>query len=629
MTDINYTIEARIGKLRKQLKKGNIDAFIVPRADEYLGEYVSKKAERLAYITGFTGSAGQALITQDKALFITDGRYSIQSKAQIPTDIFEIEIITGKNTGNDTLLEWIKNNVSKKAKIAFDPWLHSIDNISSLKKVIENKASASLITIDSNPIDKIWENQPSDPISPVVIHPLKYAGQSHSDKISKISHKIAKNDCDAMVTIMPEEIAWLLNIRGADVPCTPLPLSFAIVNSNNSVDLFIDKRKLLPKTMKHLGENVKIHQIDKLQEYLEKLGKGNKKVMLDTARTSFAVYNILDKADANIKKHISLCQMPKATKNKVEIEGARKAHIKDGVAVTRFLYQLSKADIVANLTEITAADMLEEFRKQEENFKMPSFDTISGIGSNGAIIHYKATKETDTPLSSSNVYLVDSGGQYLEGTTDITRTIALGEVTDKVKDRFTRVLKGHIQVAMQIFEKGETGAEFDKISRSSLREIGLNYPHSLGHGVGSYLSVHEGPQGLYPNSKVELQEGMIVSNEPGYYEDGKYGIRIESLVVVTSAGTSQNNKELLKFETLTMAPIDLNMIKLELLDNDEINWLNKYHLKVRENLLPELEKKDQKVAKWLKKVTAPISTINNKNKINNSKKYNGGNNGFS
>ena len=597
-------MQNRIKKLRKELKKLKINGLIVPRADKYLGEYIPPSAERLAYITGFTGSAGQAIITESDAIFTTDGRYKIQAQEQIDKKIFDIEILNNKKEKEEKLQKWVKKNIHAKDKIAIDPWLHSVDEVENLKNLI-SVAKAELVIVQTNLIDKIWTSPPKEQVKKAKTHPLEYSGKPHIEKITEIANLIKDSSAGAMVTTIPEEIAWLLNIRGEDVPNTPILLSFAIIDSCGEVSLFVDKNKITAEVKKHLGDKVKIHSSEQFEEKLSSCSKKSK-ILMDFARTPYAVKNILERAKAKIENKKSLIQLPKSRKNQIEIKGAVKAHIKDGVALSRFLYQLSKPEIVTSLTEITASDMLEKFRKEEKNFKSLSFDTISAVGSNGAIIHYKATKKTNRALSSSNIYLVDSGGQYLEGTTDVTRTIALGEVSNEVKDRFTRVLKGHIQTTLQIFEKGETGKKLDKISREPLMEIGLNYPHSLGHGVGSYLSVHEGPQSLSSMGQVELEESMIVSNEPGYYKEGEYGIRIENLILIEKLPKADSNKDLFKFKNLTLVPIDLRLVKNEMLSELERNWLNCYHREVREKLLPELKKKDKAAANWLKKATEPL-----------------------
>ncbi len=603
----NSSIQSRVSDLRSEMDEQEIDGFIVPRSDEYQGEYVSAQAERLEYITGFGGSAGQAVILKDSAVFLTDGRYTLQSEKEVPTDTFDLRKSGGRIGGEKDLAEWLKENVSAGKKIGYDPWLHGLNAVNDLNTLV-NEAGGVLVPVEKNPIDAVWNNQPPAPLSPVVPHPAKYAGKSSKDKRQKLASELKEHKCDATALTLPEDIAWLLNIRGGDVPCTPLPLSFAIANDDTSVDLFIDKRKLSDSLDKHFDENIRIHDINEFVGTLKILALNNKTVLLDPNKTPVKVFNVLEDNGAEIVKERSLCQLPKAIKNATEQQGTIRSHIRDGVALTRFLYQLSKPEVVAGLTEMSAADMLEGFRKEGDDFRGLSFDTISGAGSNGAVIHYRVSEETDKPLNSGPVYLVDSGGQYLDGTTDVTRTVAVGDITDEVKDRFTRVLKGHINVAMQEFTEGTTGAEFDKISREALKEVGLNYPHSLGHGVGSYLSVHEGPQGLYPSTTVPLKEGMIVSNEPGYYEDGKYGIRIESLVLV-ECGEFDAAAEIdtMKFKTLTMAPIDINLIKNDLLTEKERNWLNNYHAEVQANLLPKLEEIDQDAAKWLKEVTKPLT----------------------
>ncbi|TVQ83360.1 MAG: aminopeptidase P family protein [Micavibrio sp.] len=604
------SVPERIASLREEFAKQSVSGFIIPRADEYNGEYVPESAERLSWSTGFTGSAGQAVVLEDSAVFLTDGRYTLQAKEEVPGEIFEHRDSHGKTEdGRPHLDVWLSENAKGKA-VGFDPWMHSVSEVARLEKAV-TEAGGKLVPLKDNPVDLAWQNRPSAPLSPTVPHPQEYAGKPSAEKRRDLAATLQQNGADAAVLTMPEDIAWLLNIRGGDVPCTPLPLSFAVAHADNTVDLFIDRRKISSALENHLGKDVRIHDRDDFTSAVESLGKTGKTVMIDPASTPKKVETLLKNSGAKkIIEALSPCRLPKALKNTTEQKGAVACHIEDGLALTQFLYELSKPETVQNNTEMSASNMLADFRKKGKDYRGPSFETISGAGSNGAVIHYRVTEDSDKPLNAGPVYLVDSGGQYLSGTTDVTRTVAVGSVTDEMKDRFTRVLIGHAKLAMAVFVKGEeTGVELDKKARSALQEIGENFAHGTGHGVGSYLSVHEGPQGISPRATVPLQDGMIVSNEPGYYKDGAYGIRIESLVMVEkTGGQDDQGRDLLRFKTLTMAPIDRNLIDEKLLadEPDVLAWLNAYHKEVRETLLPRLEKINPDAAKWLKEVTAPI-----------------------
>jgi len=609
------SIPERVASLRKEFTKQSVSGFIIPRADEYQGEYVPKSAERLKWSTGFTGSAGQSVILEDSAVFLTDGRYTLQAKEEVPQEIFDHRDSHGKTDDGKTHLEdWLIGHAKGKA-IGYDPWMHTVKDVERLEQAV-TEAGGKLVALSENPVDLAWQNRPAAPVSPTVEHALSYAGKSSAEKRKDIAATLNNKGADAVALTMPEDIAWLLNIRGRDVPCTPLPLSFAVAHCDGSVDLFIDQRKLSAGLADHLGKDVRIHDRDDFTNVLEKLGRDGKAVMIDPNLSPKKVEMVLKQSGTNnIIEAPSPCQLPKAMKNKMEQDGTIAAHIRDGVALTRFLHQLSQPDVVTKNSELSASNMLYDFRKTGKDFRDLSFDTISGAGSNGAVIHYRVTEDSDKPLNAGPVYLVDSGAQYLDGTTDVTRTVAVGPVSDEMKDRFTRVLIGHIQVAMSVFTPSEeNGKDLDNKARGALREIGENFAHGTGHGVGSYLSVHEGPQGISPRATTPLQPGMIVSNEPGYYKEGEYGIRIESLVLVEDAGKDAKGRDQVKFKTLTMAPIDRNLIDETLLSQypKELEWLNAYHKEVSDTLLPHLEKSDPEAATWLKDVTAPLPIKNGK-----------------
>lgn len=605
----NSVKQNRLADLRAELAKRNVDGFFVPRADEFQGEYVPARAERLAWITDFTGSAGSAVILKDKAGFFTDGRYTLQSKAQVEAKDFQICNISENQGSIPTITptEWIEKNLPQGARFGIDPWVHTPNGAKRIKDAVE-KAGGTLVLLDDNPLDAAWKDQPPAPLAPVVPQDLKFAGKSSEDKRKELGAELSAKGADAIVIALPEETCWLLNVRGGDVPCTPFALSYAIGHKDGSVDWFIDQRKVTDETRAWVGADVRIHDLGDFAGAVETLAKGGRKVWIDPNSAPVKAAEIVSAGGGTVHSEKSPLQLMKAKKNAVEVQGSIDAHIRDGVAVTRFLCALSGQGEAAKYDELSASDMLQAFREEGQNFRGLSFDTISGAGANGAIVHYRSTPETNKPLTDGPIYLVDSGAQYLDGTTDITRTIAVDSVTAEMKEHFTRVLKGHIQVAMSVFPEGTVGKELDDKARAALKEVGLDYAHGTGHGVGSYLSVHEGPCGISPlSTTVPFAPGMIVSNEPGYYKEGAYGIRIESLVTVTDTGqTDEDGKKLLGFKTLTMAPIDVNLVEPKLLTDEELKWFNDYHMEVRNTLKPLLDKVDPEASKFLVKATEPL-----------------------
>lgn len=589
------------------MEKRGIDGFFIPRADEFQGEYVPKSNERLAWISGFTGSSGYAVVMKEKTAFFTDGRYTLQARDEVDDGDFSIFSTAADQSPTPTLLpsEWIEKNLPAGAKFGIDPWMHTPADVKKLEEAVK-KAGGTLVFVDSNPLDAAWENRPAAPLTPAVPHPLQFAGKSSDDKRAALSEILKSKGADALAITLPEEICWLLNVRGSDVPCTPFTLSYALLHKDGTVDWFVDPRKVSEETRKWAGKDVTVHDIGEFSRHLEKAARAGGKIWIDPNSAPAKAENIVTQNSGALHSERSPIQMMKALKNDVEIQGSINAHIRDGAALTRFM-----AAIDANpkqFDEISASDLLEKIRSEGENFKGLSFDTISGAGGNGAIVHYRSSKATNQPVTSGPVYLVDSGAQYLDGTTDVTRTLAVGPVTPEMKEHFTRVLKGHIQVSMSAFPEGTTGDKLDAKARAALKEVGLDYAHGTGHGVGSYLSVHEGPCGISPRSStVPLAPGMIISNEPGYYKEGSYGIRIENLVVVVDTGKKDiDGKPLLGFKPLTMAPIDRALIEPSLMTDDELAWLNDYHAEVRKNLLPRLEKLDPSAAEFLKRATDPL-----------------------
>ncbi len=580
----------RIAKLRKELAERGLDGFIVPRGDEHQGEYVPARAERLSWLTGFTGSAGSAVILAQEAAIFIDGRYTIQVRNQV-----DLNVLTPVGIPDTTPEMWLAKKVKPDMRIGFDPWLHSVEGAERMRKALKEK-KAELVPVDTNPIDAVWEDQPDAPLAAVVPHPSEIAGLSSEQKRLQIGELISDRGQDAAVLTLPESIAWLLNIRGGDVPHTPFPLGFAILGSDGRVDLFMDKRKVGAETVMHLGNAVRLHEPAEFENELAKLS--GKTVRLDPKMASDRIRTRLEEAGAVIEREVDPCLLPKACKNPAEQDGMRRAHVRDGAAVSKFLHFLSMEAAKGGLDEISAAQRLEAFRAEAKDLKELSFDTISGAGSNGAVVHYRVNTATNRPIQAGELYLVDSGAQYPDGTTDITRTIAVGTPTDEMKDRFTRVLKGHIALARAKFPAGTRGVHLDILARQPLWDAGLDYDHGTGHGVGAYLSVHEGPQNI---SKalvdVPLQEGMICSNEPGYYKEGGFGIRIENLIIVTEAKKVPGGERPLHgFETITLAPIDLNLVEKSLLTDAEVKWLNDYHKRVYDAVAPQV---DEKQKAWL------------------------------
>jgi Xaa-Pro aminopeptidase len=587
----------RLARLREELAARGLDGFIVPRADEHQGEYVPPRGQRLAWLTGFTGSAGLAIVLRDHAALFVDGRYTLQAAGQIDTGLFEIQHLIEEPPPH-----WIGTALKAGAVLAYDPWLHTPHEVERFRAAAE-KAGAVLRAVSDNPLDRVWRGRPAAPIAPVVPHPERFAGENAQSKRTRLGRALQQEGVAAVVLTMPESVAWLLNIRGGDVPHTPLPLSFAILRQDGTVALFIDGRKLVPGLERHLGNGVTVAPRERLGPALDELAAEGGRVQVDPASAAAWVMDRLDAARAKIYRAADPCLLPKACKNETELDGTRAAHRRDGAALTRFLAWLAQEAPKGGLSEIAASDKLEVIRREGECFRDLSFPTISGAGSNGAIVHYRAMPETEKRLEAGTLYLLDSGAQYLDGTTDVTRTIAVGEPSAEMRDRFTRVLKGHIALALARFPKGTTGTQLDGFARRALWQRGLDYDHGTGHGVGSYLGVHEGPQRISKAANGQaLLPGMIVSNEPGYYKTGAYGIRIENLVLVQpSEGAAE--RDMLCFETLTLAPIDRNLIDPSLLEDEEISWLDAYHQRVRETLTPIV---DQDTARWLDQATKPI-----------------------
>jgi len=585
----------RLGALRARLDEAGLDGFVVPHADAHQNEFLPPDAERLAWLTGFTGSAGTAVVLRDRAAIFVDGRYTLQVRDQTDGELYEFRHLI-----EEPVAGWLTEHLPAGARLGYDPWLHTKSQAERLARATE-RVGAELVPVAANPLDAIWRDRPPAPCAPVVPHEGRFAGRDSTDKRTEIAETLKGGSADAVVLTQPDSIAWLLNIRGADVDHTPLPLSFAILHADASVDWFVATEKLSDELAPHLGDHVRVHVPEAFAGALE--GLAGRRVLVSADTAAAWVFDRL--ADAEVLRGSDPVTLPKAIKNEAELEGTRVAHLRDALALARFLHWLDCTAPGGGVDEMSAAAKLEEFRRTGEHFRDTSFDTISGAGPNGAIVHYRVTPGTNRALGDGELYLVDSGAQYLDGTTDVTRTIAIGTPTDEMRDRFTRVLKGHIALAALRFPAGTTGAQIDAFARAALWQAGIDYDHGTGHGVGSYLGVHEGPQRISKaGGSVALAPGMIVSNEPGYYRAGEFGIRIENLVAVSPAEEIiGGERPMLGFETLTLAPIDRCLIDTVLLDRAEREWLDAYHARVASEVGPLL---DGDVRDWLAAATAPL-----------------------
>ncbi len=585
--------------LRAEMKKQHLDGFIVPHDDEYQNEYIPEYAERLMWVSGFSGSAGAAVVFMDRAVIFTDGRYTLQVRQQTDGDYFDYA-----DYMENPVDRWLAEHAPKAARIGYDPMLHTGASVKKLKAAAD-KAGFDLIAVAENPVDAAWQDQPALPLAPATPHDLKFAGKTSREKREEIAEAVAKAGADATLITAPPSIAWLLNIRGGDVARTPLPLGRAILNKDATATLFLAPEKVGNALPDFLGADVDIRAEDQLGAALEKLGAAGARVAVDPMLAPSKFADDLEKAGATIVAMTDPCALPRAMKNEAELDGARSAHIRDGAAVTQFLHWIATQAQSGDVDEIMAAKKLEAFRAASGELKDISFDTISGAGPNGAVVHYKVSTATNRKLQPGELYLVDSGGQYPDGTTDITRTAPIGAPSDEMRDRFTRVLKGHIALARMKFPAGTTGHQLDAVARKPLWDVGLDYDHGTGHGVGSFLGVHEGPQRIAKApSRQALKPGMIISNEPGFYKAGEFGIRIENLIVVTPpAPVEGGEREMLGFETITLAPISLDLIETTLLTEDERGWLNDYHARVRKTLAPLLP---TEIKDWFENATRAI-----------------------
>ncbi|MBL8565455.1 MAG: aminopeptidase P family protein [Hyphomicrobiaceae bacterium] len=588
----------RIAALRELMPKRGIDAYLVPRADEHQGEYVPPSSERLAWLTGFTGSAGYALVGIDRAALFVDGRYTVQARQQVDTAIFEIVQIPAR-----ALKDWAFERLDKDAVIGFDPWLATVQQVEQTRADLAPRGM-QFKEIAGNLVDRIWgKERPSPPAEPVRLHPIAFAGESAEDKIARIQKRLASDGHDAFVMTQPDSICWLFNIRGRDVAHNPVVLAFAILHARTKPELFVDPAKLGTETRRALKSVAILRSPGDLAERLDALRENERTVRLAPGNTAWWIAKRLGGARRYVPGPDPVV-LPKATKNTAEIDGARRAHERDGVAVSRFLAWLDANAGKGKLDEIAAVTELEAFRAAAGDLREISFDTISGSGPHGAIVHYRVSRTTNRTLQNGELFLIDSGAQYDDGTTDITRTVAIGKPTDEMRDRFTRVLKGHIAIATARFPKGTRGIDLDSHARWALWQTGLDYDHGTGHGVGSHLSVHEGPQSISRAGMVALEPGMICSNEPGYYKEGEYGIRIENLVLVTPLAIPDGgDRPMMSFDTLTLAPIDRRLVVKGLLTASERQWLDAYHARVAATIAPHLSAEE---ARWLDAACKPL-----------------------
>ena len=578
---------ARVAHLRDELERAGLSGFIIPRADAHQNEYVSPSDERLLWLTGFSGSAGTAIVLREQAALFVDGRYTEQAATQADPSVFEIRHLI-----EDPPNAWIGRNLRPGEKLGYDPRVHTPDAVSRFADAC-GKAAAELVAVAENPIDKLWTDRPAPPLGLVVPHQPRFAGEAAPAKIGRVREKLA--DVDGLLVSDPHNLAWLLNIRGSDVAHTPLPLGYAYVPRESRPTLFLDARKLSNSVRDSLMDLGELCEPAALQAFIRELGRKGSHVRFDAATAAALLTQALEREGGKVEVGADPITLMKAIKNKAELAGARAAHERDGAALSRFLAWFDSEAPRGKLTEIDAVTTLETFRRETGLLKDVSFPTISAAGPHAALPHYRVSEASNRKIEKG-VFLIDSGAQYEDGTTDVTRTIAVGRPTALMRDRFTRVLKGHIAIAEAVFPAGTTGAQIDALARTHLWRAGLDFDHGTGHGVGSYLSVHEGPQRISKTGTAVLAAGMIVSNEPGYYSPGAFGVRIENLVAVKVCEIAGSEKGMLGFETLTLAPIDFRLIDLRLMTANEIRWLNAYHARVRKTLASLV---DAATRRWL------------------------------
>ncbi len=583
----------RLAALRVRLREVGLDGFIVPRADVHQGEYVAARDERLQWLTGFTGSAGFCILLPDVAGVFIDGRYRTQVKAQVDLSVFTPVPWPEVKPG-----EWVRENLAGGV-VGFDPWLHTADEVEKLETALEG-TGVKLMPVSKNPVDAIWQGQPNAPVGKAFVHPVELAGKSHADKRARLAEGLRKAGQRAAVVTLPDSLCWLLNIRGADVPKNPVLHGFAVLHDSGRVDLFVSPAKLDTAVLAHLGPDILVHPVEGFTGALKDL---TGPVRVDKGTAPLAVADILRGAGVEVAWGDDPCRLPKARKNAAEIAATREAHLRDGAAMVEFLRWLDEASPSGGLTEISVVQALDGFRRATNALHDISFDTICGSGPNGAIMHYRVTEDTNRPVGLNELLLVDSGAQYVDGTTDITRTVAIGDPGQEARECYTRVLQGMIAISRVRFPKGLPGRDIDALARFNLWVSGQDYDHGTGHGVGAFLSVHEGPQRISRVSEVPLEPGMILSNEPGYYREGAFGIRLENLIVVQDAPALGDNRPQMSFETLTFVPFDRRLIERDELSPAERRWLDHYHAEV-------LEKLGNRVSgatlAWLQDACAPL-----------------------
>ena len=593
------TAADRLTSLRAAMTAADIDGYVVPRADEHQAEYVPAFAERLSWLTGFAGSAGTAVVLNDRAAIFVDGRYTLQVRDQVDGTLYDYAHLI-----EEPPPAWLAKALQPGQRLGVDPKLHTPSGLAKLEEACA-RAKASLVLVDGNLVDRIWIGQPPRPTAPVAVYPDKFAGRTSHDKRVEIGKLLNSDGLDAFVISALDSLAWLFNIRGEDVEFSPLVLGYAVLTADGRATVCVDPAKVNADVRHHLGPDVTVAAYDAIEHVIAALPQTAKVIGIDRDSGSRWLHDRVIAAGRTPKSVTDPITAVKARKQAAEMEGVRRAHIRDGAALSRFLAWLAAEGPKGTLTEISAAARLEAFRAESNLFRGPSFPTIAGAGANGAIVHYRASAATNATIKPDMVLLVDSGGQYLDGTTDVTRTVAIGRASAEQKRRFTLVLKGHIALGAARFVKGTSGSQLDALARAALWQEGLDFDHGTGHGVGTFLGVHEGPQRISKVANtVALEPGMVISNEPGYYKTGEYGIRIENLVAVREAAAPAGaEKPLLEFETITLAPIDRNMIDAALLTASERAWLDAYHTRVRETLSPLV---DAETRAWLAAATAVV-----------------------
>jgi Xaa-Pro aminopeptidase len=591
-------LTARLSAFREELARRRLTGFVVPRADAQQNEYVAPSEERLAWLTGFTGSAGLAIVLTREAAVFVDGRYTLQAAKQVDTKAWNVESLIDPPPEN-----WLSKHLTPGDRLGFDPWLHTSAAAERLAAACA-KAGAELVAVDSNPLDSVWTERPAPPLGAVTVHGPQFSGETETVKLGRIHQEIARLGVEALVLSDSHAVAWTFNIRGADVSHTPLPLSYALVPRDGRPIIFIDHRKLSNSARNHLEQTADVAEPDTLTAKLTELSKSGASIALDNATAADALSRLIAATGGKPVRGSDPVSLLKAVKNATEIEGTKTAHRRDAVALARFLAWIDREAPSGALTEIDTVEALESFRRDTGALKDVSFPTIAGTGPNGAIVHYRVTRKTNRRIAPGDLLLIDSGAQYEDGTTDVTRTIAIGTPTHEMRDRFTRVLRGHIAIARALFPDGTTGAQIDTLARQYLWQAGIDFEHGTGHGVGSYLSVHEGPARISKLGTAPLRRGMILSNEPGYYKTDGFGIRIENLELVVAADIAGAEKPVNTFETLTLAPIDRRLVDLNMLTGDELSWFNDYHAKVRHAVRSHV---DEATKLWLDEATAPLS----------------------